>query len=200
MKKVKKAVVTLISLVLIINQLEAQTNESYISEITNSEIKVNGNSTLHEWEMKAKEYKAIIDIQVNNNQVQKINAAGIKLKAESILSDNSIMDEKCHEALKSEKNPEISFTLTENLSLKVNGENFSGTARGNLKIAGQTKVVDIPYSGTYVNDMITLKGGKKLKMTDFGMTPPSAMLGSIKTDNEVLVSFQIQLKKKTNNL
>ncbi len=34
---------------------------------------------------------------------------------------------------------------------------------------------------------------KKLKMSDFGVEPPNAMLGTLKTDDEISISFKITL-------
>jgi hypothetical protein len=43
---------------------------------------------------------------------------------------------------------------------------------------------DIKFSGSYT-----------LKMTDFKMSPPTAMMGTIKVGNEVTIKFDLTLSK-----
>jgi hypothetical protein len=38
---------------------------------------------------------------------------------------------------------------------------------------------------------IQIKGSKKVKMTDFNISPPTAMLGTLKTGDEVTISFTL---------
>ena len=44
------------------------------------------------------------------------------------------------------------------------------------------------------NGIITVRGKKKLLMTDYGIKPPTFMLGMLKTGNEVSVEFEVGLK------
>jgi hypothetical protein len=37
------------------------------------------------------------------------------------------------------------------------------------------------------------KGSKKIKMTDFNVEPPSFMFGSVKTGDEITVTFDVTL-------
>ena len=41
---------------------------------------------------------------------------------------------------------------------------------------------------------ITFNGSKKLKMTDYGIKPPTALLGTMTTGDEVEIVFQVTLK------
>jgi polyisoprenoid-binding protein YceI len=42
---------------------------------------------------------------------------------------------------------------------------------------------------------ITFNGSKKIKMTDFGISPPTALMGTMTTGDEVEVIFQVTLKQ-----
>jgi hypothetical protein len=41
-----------------------------------------------------------------------------------------------------------------------------------------------------------ISGSKKLKMTEFDMVPPTALMGTIKTGDEVTVTFNLNLITK----
>jgi hypothetical protein len=42
---------------------------------------------------------------------------------------------------------------------------------------------------------ISFAGSKKLKMTDYKIKPPTALLGSLTTGDEVEIVFQVTLKQ-----
>jgi polyisoprenoid-binding protein YceI len=95
-------------------------------------------------------------------------------------------------ALKAKENPAIVFRLR---SVEV-GDDLSVKAVGVLSIAGTEREVDLAAAGTRVDGAFRVRGSEKLLMTDFGIKPPSMMLGAIKTKNEVTVHFDIVLSAR----
>jgi hypothetical protein len=43
----------------------------------------------------------------------------------------------------------------------------------------------IPAKGKLV-----FEGSQKIKMTDYGVSPPTALLGVLKTDNDIVLNFK----------
>jgi polyisoprenoid-binding protein YceI len=65
---------------------------------------------------------------------------------------------------------------------------------GLLTIAGKEKEIDISGTGTVDgNGTVRMKGSKQFKMSDFGVKPPSLMLGTMKVGDMVTVSFDLVL-------
>jgi len=62
-------------------------------------------------------------------------------------------------------------------------------ALGNLTIAGKTNKVELAFNLTLNGDKVELVGKKAFKMTDFGVEPPKALLGTIKTGDEIEVHY-----------
>jgi len=161
---------------------------------TDNSVGVSGTSSLHDWEMELKEFKATADLATNSEGTTLVEKAVFSADANNLSSDNSIMDGKAHDALDAEDQPEILFRQKGSLPLEItNGKTI--IIEGTLKIAGETKPVQIKANYTLsAENQLTINGETKLKMTDFGMKPPKAMFGTIKTDDLVTVNFKLNLK------
>ncbi|MCO6484374.1 MAG: YceI family protein, partial [Saprospiraceae bacterium] len=109
-----------------------------------------------------------------------------KIKSEK----GKTMDSKTHEALKSNKNPHITFNATR---VQVNGQDV--TATGPLSIAGQTRTVTVKGKWRAISaNEIEVKGSHAMKMTDFGISPPTALLGTMKTGDGITLQFTVRVK------
>lgn len=161
-----------------------------------SKLSVQGTSSMHDWEMLAGDLKSNLAVNLENGDLVEINEVTFSCPVEKILSDNSIMDGKTHNALKAEDHPIINFTLKSIEYLKHSGNNFSGELSGVLKIAGVSKTMNIRFSGSVTeNQSLQIKGSIPLKMSDFDIKPPTAMFGALKTGNEVELHYDFHFQK-----
>lgn len=64
---------------------------------------------------------------------------------------------------------------------------------GNLSVAGTTKKVTLDFELQLTANKVTLKGEKSFKMTEFGIEPPKALLGTITTGDEITIKFNTTL-------
>lgn len=165
-------------------------------QISNANFEVEGTSTLHDWTMESKTASGTVNMTMEGDKIKSIDRFDVKLKAESLESGKSTMDDLAHEALKSEDHPMISFKLTNIKSITYSGNTANIIATGVLTIAGKSKTVDIKGTGVNNNGTITLKGSKDLKMTDYDMEPPTAMFGTIKTGDSITINYTLNLKTK----
>lgn len=102
------------------------------------------------------------------------------------------MDDKTYEALKAEKFSNITFSAPE---LSVSGNQITGM--GQLELAGVKKPFQIAAEKVEsTDDNITIKGEVSLNMTDFGVTPPTAMFGTIETGELVKITYQLLINKQ----
>jgi len=154
-------------------------------------ITIAGTSTMHDWTMTSNEanYSAGFEVSADGTPT-KLNTVTLTVPAESLKSGKGAMDNNAYKALKTDKNKQISFQLT---SSKVTGKII--TCTGNLTIAGTTKPVDVEVTYEVKNGNMVCKGSKKIKMTDFNVEPPSFMFGSVKTGDEITVTFDVTLSQ-----
>jgi polyisoprenoid-binding protein YceI len=157
-----------------------------------SEFIVKGTSSLHDWEMISKNFTssfALVDSEQENLEIKSI---AIKVGVESLESGNGTMDNKCYDALKSKAHPNIQYQFNSIKEIKPVGANtYSAVLNGVLTVAGVAKNVDIAVTIISKDKKLSIKGEKDLKMSDFNVEPPKALLGTIKTGNEITIQFNL---------
>ena len=159
--------------------------ESKISiDASKSKIEILGTSSLHDWESTAEQFT--ISGTIGSSVISDLN---VEVQVSSIESGKSIMDDKTQEALKSKKFPKIIFKANE---LDLTDGKVSGP--GTLTIAGESRPFQIEAKAlNQSNNNLLIKGEAKLKMSDYGVDPPTAMFGTLTTGDEVTIQYEILL-------
>jgi hypothetical protein len=116
-----------------------------------------------------------------------LEAFEISIPAATLSSPKEGLDKNMHKALKVTEHPDITFRLS-----RLEPAEPSGVIRGVgiLKIAGVEREVTLALKTQRTEADFTVTGEVQLLMTDFGITPPKAMLGMLKTDPKVTVTFE----------
>ena len=118
-----------------------------------------------------------------------LEAFEIAIPAGTLSSPKDGLDKNMHKALKVKEHAEITFRL-QRLETVAPG---ALKAIGVLRIAGVEREVTLDIKTERKDAALVVKGDVRLLMTDFGITPPKALLGMLKTDPRVTVSFETVL-------
>jgi hypothetical protein len=155
-------------------------------------ITVKGSSTLHDWQMTSTELIAKSEILIDGEDVQILNFSGV-LDAKSLKSDHEQMDKNAYKTLNTDKFPTIAFDFKRIESKDPQTGNVSAVF--SVTIAGVTKELLVNALVNPVGeDGVTITGTQNLKMSDFGIKPPSFMLGALKVGDDLVVEFLLNLK------
>lgn len=147
--------------------------------------KVEGGSTLHDWEMISETGKGEGIFVLENGQFKTVKSLSVSFVAETLKSGTKGLDSNAYKALQTDKNKEVKFVLKE-----LTGQGSSMTAKGDLTIAGVTKAVSFPVKMSVAGSKMTFEGSLETRLTNFSVTPPTALLGTVKTDDEIKLSFK----------
>lgn len=162
---------------------------------TTASFEIHGTSSIHDWVMTSESCTGLMQLLADDSSVS-INEIEIQLEVTSLKSGKKVMDNKCYDALKSDAHPEIVFQLTEILEISdSSAERSSAVFRGLLKIAGVSKAVDVNVDIVRSNGTINIQGKKNLKMSDFAIEPPKALLGTLKTGNDIVIVFNLNFNE-----
>jgi polyisoprenoid-binding protein YceI len=168
--------------------------------IANGELTINGSSNVHEWSTKTSALrlvKASIAADLTQadclDQLAKpgvVESFEIAVPVMSLASGKDGLDKNLQKALNAAKYPDVIFRLAK-IEQAAAGKGF--TASGTLVIAGTEKNVTLAIDVRAANGRLSIKGQLPLVMTDYGITPPKAMLGMLKTDPKVVIAFETTL-------
>lgn len=165
---------------------------------SNLDLSVSGTSSLHDWEMKSKQGKCEVVFELGeNDKITGVSGLNFTLDATTIKSEYTMMDNNTYKALKTKTNKNISFVLASGTVTQSDASSYLVKVIGNLTIAGKTQKIDLAATAKYngADKSFTINGSKKLKMTDYGVDPPTAMFGTIKTGNDITIAFSSKIIK-----
>ena len=156
-----------------------------------STMTIYGTTNVHNFKSKVEQIKGVL--VVDNSK--KIQSLSVEIPVHSIKSGEKGMDNKTYEAFNDKKYPTISFQLVEVTSLQIKGDDINATVTGNLTMAGSTRKISFKTSGKNTKPgAYEFKGNIALKMTDYKMKPPTAMLGVMKVGDAITLQYDINVE------
>jgi polyisoprenoid-binding protein YceI len=159
-------------------------------KLSKSSIKMSGTSTLHDWTADVPKVSGSGQMTFTNNAFSGIKSLNITMTTNSIKSSKGeTMDKNMMRELKAKENPTMTYNLTKVASITPKGSGYTLETEGKLTIAGTTKTINMTVTATVNGGQITFKGTKNVKMTDYNVEPPVMFLGTLKTDNNVDITF-----------
>lgn len=166
------------------------------------QITITGTSTLHDWEVTCSGVDGVPQTLVFDKSNPGIDNFGFKVPVGSMDGGRGAsMNDKIYAAFKSSQNPYIVYQQTQRATIISGNEpaSYSLSSQGVISLAGQKKDITVTGTAQLENDFLIFKGSHGLKMRDFEMEPPTAMFGQIKTNDDVVVHFEIRYKLNSND-
>jgi polyisoprenoid-binding protein YceI len=160
------------------------------AQVKDFKVTIGGTSTMHDWESTIEKLECKTSYKIKDDKLINIEEAILKIAVKSIKSTNGkIMDNKTYDAFDSDQHPFIVFTLK---SEKINLSKSTLHLTGTLAMAGITNSIDLVASYKILpNGDFQIVGNKNVNMSDYKMTPPRAMMGTIKVGNKININFDI---------
>ena len=155
-----------------------------------SRLWLEGTSTVRSFKCNATKLDVAVMAETEQGPTEMVKSAALTVPVAQLDCGNKTMNEHMRKALKAEANPQITWKMT---SYTVSGSNV--VINGKLTIAGKENAVELRGTGTAENGTIRFKGSKQFKMTEYGVKPPTLMLGTMKVGDPVTVSFDLVLSE-----
>jgi hypothetical protein len=108
------------------------------------------------------------------------------------------MEADMRRALKAESHPSVEFTfrgMRGGIQHDLDSGLYHAVIAGDLSLAGQTRSIDVQVSARRMSPAsFRVRALLPLRMTDFGVTPPTALFGAVRARDALRVSFDLTLE------
>lgn len=172
---------------------------TYIPEEV-SKLWIEGRSNINEFECQANKYfgEATLFDDPNPDFLQDVSERlflKVEIRVDGFECGRSRMNRDLQQALKSDEFPEIVFMFDNATMLNGPQEDddaFEIEVHGSLTVAGNTKNIRFVTKAYYLeHDKVRAIGRTTIRMSDFGVEPPTALMGLVKADDELAVNFDL---------
>ncbi len=186
-------------------RVAASETARYDADLASSRLTVEGTSTVHDWTVEGRVIRGELVVQdvepaslwTNGTTSPRPLGATVfaEIPVDSLKSDNNGLNRRMYEALRATAHPMITYRL-ERAEILVGDDEDDAEGvlaihtKGVLTIAGVDRTVDIPMEMRQLPDnRLEVSGETSLRMTEFGIDPPTAMMGFLRTGDTVWIRW-----------
>lgn len=174
-----------------------------VCDINNSRIIIYGTSNVTDYSCKLYDFSNNTSIKVGStvvgNRIELTNAK-VNLKTISFACDNKIMTNDFYEAIKGEVYKYITVQFHEfTLQKEVKESPIQSRLPSVISITLAGKKNTYNHTITTMEamaDQLTLRGTLNVAMTEFGVNPPTALFGAVKTEDQIQIEYSITFSFK----
>lgn len=179
--------------------LLAMTSAGTMTMQPGSKLWVSGTSSVRSFECKATEFDATVSTigagtaMAIANGSKGVSAVEVTVPSMKLDCGNGTMTDHMRKAIKAKDAPSIAFKLS-GYELAKSATGTTVDMKGTLTLGGTTKPVSIQALAKAEGGLLHVTGTHALKMTEYGLKPPSLMMGTMKVNENVKVNFDLLLK------
>lgn len=122
----------------------------------------------------------------------------LRVPVTALRCGNAKMERDLHRSLRGDEFPAIEFRFTRLLggvNHDIDAGTYSANIAGVLSLAGVARNITLDVEARRIApDRFRLRARLPLKMTDFRITPPTALFGAIKARDDLTVRFDLVLQ------
>lgn len=163
------------------------------------EVIIDGTSNARDWDAKVTEISAEFVLSgfegnsLANLSPEHFKTLRLNMSAGSIDADGRRLTNNIHNYIKADDFPTITFELNEIKNISSTGNNVNIEAEGTITAAGvsHTTIMNVTAERGD-NGSIIFSGNQDLNMTDFDISPPTAMLGAIRAADEMTIIYRVR--------
>ena len=161
---------------------------------SDSKMWIEGTSNKSDWTVNASELTGFVMTDVGasaeNPGIQKTEISVPSAKIAS--NKSSIMDRLMKKALKVQQHSEITYVLKSAELESATESGYTLKTMGDLTLAGVTNEIAMDIEGAMEGEgQMRFKGSHTMLMSDYDIDRPTAMYGSLRTGDEVVVYFDL---------
>lgn len=199
--KIKKAMFTQkilpLLVVLLFTAGTAFAQDITLTASESSSMIIDGDSNVHNWEAEATQVNGTLVLQniesvtAENLTPESFKSLSLTIPVEGIDAESGGLKKNIHKYMKKDDYPNVTFELNNVTDISNQNGSLLITGNGVITATGNDYTADMQVTATVQNGNIHFTGEKELLMTDFGIDPPTAVFGTIRSHDEVIIRFDV---------
>ncbi|CAN5331419.1 hypothetical protein BH23BAC3_BH23BAC3_36160 [soil metagenome] len=190
------SIITLFALLVTTQFAEAQNSDIQLT-LDEHEMKIDGSANVRDWDADVNTVDATFVLSpfdlsdLSSLTPEHFKTMELSIPVRDIESDSGRLTRNLQGYLKRDEHPVITFKLNEIDSVTVNGDTAEITANGVINAAGVDHETTMHVTAAVNDGKVTFSGSQDLLMTDFGIDPPTAVLGTIRARDEISIIYSL---------
>ena len=168
-----------------------------------SRLWLEGSSNVRDWQCEATTLDASIDIDDirehgTPHAAVHVRRVEVSVPTHALTCGGGQMDRIMYKALHVNDTPECRQIVGRFDVIADDESRQSLVMRGTLRVAGVERVVRVPVQLEQMRDgTMRARGALPILMTDYGISPPTALFGVLRTENRIVVKFDLLVDRPT---
>ena len=164
-----------------------------------SRLWLEGSSNVRDWRCNATTLDAAIDVDDAGTRAGRVSPIAhlrgvqVRVPTHALTCGRSQMDNIMYKALHVDDEPDCRQIIGRFDVITESGDvDRNLVMQGTLRIAGRERVVRVPVVVQQQRDgSLRAQGSLPILMTDYGIRPPTALFGVLRTENRIVVKFDL---------
>jgi YceI-like protein len=172
-----------------------------------SELWIEGTSTLHDWSSRTDSIGLVLRLAGGTAKPADAHGLEALIRAKSVhgvvadvpvhslRSKESKLDRNLWRAMRTDEYPNVRFALSGYTlgPVRHGSDTLAVRAKGTLTICGRERPVELEALAHTDSGGLWFVGSEELLMTDYGIKPPTMMMGTIRVGNRIQVHYRLLL-------
>ena len=190
--------ITFLAIAFLIANSSLSIAQTYEVDNTSSTLSILGTSTLHDWKINADTINGEASLKMNGKELKEISLLALSVPVAGMHSGLTPMDVHMRTAMTANGSSNVIFKLIKVNSFTPNTiGGYTIQADGEVMIINNTNTVGVQATLEFKeNNKIRFFGETMIDMTDYGVELPQAEMGSIKSEKDVKIVFDVIFKQK----
>lgn len=156
-----------------------------------SSLRVEGTSNIHDWHAVSTTLTADITVAAPVTSGSKVESVRLTLPVTSLKSGKGGLDKNMYKAMNAATHPTITFVMQSYTAVEQGGS-VGATITGLLTVNGVEKPISAEAVITAdARGIMKAVGSTSFRMTEFGIKPVTALMGTIRTADLVTIKFDL---------
>jgi len=175
----------------------AQNNDITL-KLDNHSMKIDGSANVRDWDSDVKKINAEVVFEafdlsdLSSLTAEHFKTMKLTMPVSDIESDSRRLTRNLQGYLKEDDHPNITFNLKSIDNVEVqNNSSAVITAIGVINAAGVDQEVTMTVNASVNSGTVTFSGTQDLLMTDFGIDPPTAVMGTVRARDEIQIIYSL---------